>query len=131
MQILYKRGLVMHELSYILDIINSVQEVKEKENLLEIKKIVVDVGQMSGVVPFYLHKYYDEAIKGTFLEHTELITNEVEVKILCESCGKEYTPDKENRYRCPACGERKGKLIQGKGIIIKEIVVEDDDNMHQ
>ena len=116
----------MHELSYILDIINSVQEVKEKENLLEIKKIVVDVGQMSGVVPFYLHKYYKDAIKGTFLEYTELITNEVAVKILCEGCGKEYTPDKENRYKCPECGERKGKLIQGKGIIIKEIVVEDD-----
>ncbi len=117
----------MHELSYILDIISSVQDVKEKENLEDIKEIHVNVGKMSGVVPFYLDKYFQDAKKNTFLENTKLIIEEKEVIIECEGCGEKYTPSKEEKYRCPKCGERKGKLLQGKGITIEKIVVEDDD----
>ena len=116
----------MHELSYVLDIIDSVQSVKEKEGFSKVNKIIVNVGQMSGVVPFYLNKYFEEAKKGTFLADTILETVEKEVIIKCEGCNKEYTPRKETRYKCPFCGERKGKLIQGKGITIENIEVEDE-----
>ncbi len=115
----------MHELSYILDIISSVKDVKEKEDLKDIKEIYVNVGKMSGVVPFYLDKYYQEAKKNTFLENTKLIIDEKEVVIECEGCGEKYTPSKEQKYKCPKCGERKGKLLQGKGITIEKIVVDD------
>ena len=115
----------MHELSYIIDIVNTVQEEIENSEIKKIRKIIVDVGEMSGVVPYYLHKYYPEAVKDTKLKDTELETNMVEVKIECEGCGEQYHPDKENRYKCPKCGERRGKLLQGKGIQIKSLEVED------
>ena len=115
----------MHELSYIIDIVNTVSEEMENSKIKKVKKIIVDVGEMSGVVPYYLHKYYPEAVKGTKLNDTELETNMVEVLIKCEGCGNDYHPDKQNRYKCPKCGERKGSLLQGKGIQIKALEVED------
>ena len=115
----------MHELSYIIDIVNTVQEEIDNSKIKKIRKIIVDVGEMSGVVPFYLHKYFPEAVKGTKLNDTELETNLIEVQIKCEGCGTVYHPDKENRYKCPKCGERKGELMQGKGIQIRSLEVEE------
>ena len=115
----------MHELSYIIDIVNTVNEEIENSKIKQVKKIIVDVGEMSGVVPYYLHKYYPEAVKGTQLQDAELETNLIEVEIECEGCGNKYHPDKENRYRCPVCQERKGKLLRGKGIQIRSLEVED------
>ena len=115
----------MHELSYVLDIIDAAKEIYNKENNVNIKKIVVDVGEMSGVLPQYLQKYFQECQKNTFLEDTVLVTNEKKVIFLCDNCKKEYKPVKEYNYCCPICNSGKGKLIQGKGVIIKEIVVED------
>ncbi len=115
----------MHELSYILDIVNTVSEEMDRQNIEQVKKIVVDVGEMSGVVPYYLHKYYPEAVKGTKLNDTLLEINEIEVEIQCEGCNAIYHPDKDNKYKCPKCGERRGKLIKGKGIQIKSIEIEE------
>ena len=44
---------------------------------------------------------------------------------LCEECGKEYYPDKSNRYLCPHCGGKRAKIIEGKDIVIKSIAVVD------
>jgi len=117
----------MHELSYVLDIIDQAANIKEKEKAKKIKQITVDVGEMSGVVPYYLDKYFKESIKDTFLENTELKIFEKEVIIKCENCGSEYHPEAKNYYCCPDCNGRAGKLIQGKGVIIKNIVIEDED----
>ena len=115
----------MHELSYIIDIVNTVVQEMETQKIDRVNKIIVDVGEMSGVVPYYLHKYYPEAVKDTKLKDTLLETNEVEVKIECEACKTIYHPDKNNKYRCPKCNERKGKLLKGKGIQIRSIEIEE------
>ncbi|WP_026658493.1 hydrogenase maturation nickel metallochaperone HypA/HybF [Butyrivibrio sp. AC2005] len=115
----------MHELSYILDIVNTVMDEMDAQNIESVKKIVVDVGEMSGVVPYYLHKYYPEAIKNTKLSETVLEINEIQVEIQCEGCNRVYHPDKNNKYRCPYCSERKGKLLKGKGIMISSIEIEE------
>ena len=115
----------MHELSYVLDIIDSVNTTFEKSNAKKINKVYVDVGEMSGVVPYYLDKYYKDSIKGTNLEGSELIITEKEVRFQCLDCGTEYHPTSEYEYACPKCTSRKGKLLQGKGIQIEKIEIED------
>ncbi len=115
----------MHELSYVLDIINSVNDLIANQNVKSVEKIRVEVGEMSGVVPFYLQKYFAEAKKGTKLEQSDLEIEEKKVLIECEACKMRYNPVSQFGYKCPECGERKGKLLEGRGIIIKEVVVED------
>ncbi|WP_026510632.1 MULTISPECIES: hydrogenase maturation nickel metallochaperone HypA/HybF [unclassified Butyrivibrio] len=115
----------MHELSYIIDIVNTVLDETKNRSIKKVKKIEVDVGEMSGVIPYYLHKYYPEVVAGTELNDTVLVTNEIEVKIKCEECGNIYHPEKEFKYRCPKCNNRSGNLVSGKGIQIKSIEIEE------
>lgn len=115
----------MHEMSYIAKMVAMAIEVAEENNAKSIKKIEVDIGKTSGVLPYYMHKYYPEAAKGTILEGAELVCEEVPVKALCEECKSEYLPQKENNYLCPVCGGRKARIIEGKGVTLRNVVIED------
>ena len=115
----------MHEMSYISRMVALAIEVAEENKAEKVKSIVVEIGKTSGVMPYYMHKYYPEAAKGTILEDAELICEEVPVKALCEECGKEDYPTSENRYLCTYCGGRKAHIVEGKGVTLKNIVIED------
>ncbi len=115
----------MHEMSYISRMVFLAAEVAKENGAKKVKKIEVQIGKTSGVMPYYMHKYYPEASKGTILEGAELICEEVPVKALCEECGKEYFPSKEYNYLCPDCGGRKAHIIEGKGVVLKNVVIED------
>ena len=59
------------------------------------------------------------------MEGAELVCVEVEVKALCEECGSEYNPKKENHYLCPVCGGRKAHIIEGRGVELSNVVIEE------
>jgi hydrogenase nickel incorporation protein HypA/HybF len=118
-------GLYMHEMSYILKMVNMAIEVAKENNAGSVRQIEVVIGETSGVMPYYMYKYYPDAVKGTILEGAELICTEAKVKALCEECGSEYYPSRENRYLCPNCGGRKAHIIEGKGVVLKNVVIED------
>ena len=115
----------MHELSYISRVVNMALEIAEKNGAKKVKQIVIEIGKTSGVMPYYMHKYYPDVVKNTVLENAELICEEVPVKALCEECGKEYYPDKNNNYLCPLCNGRKAHIISGRGVSLKNIVIEE------
>ncbi len=115
----------MHEMSYIARMVSMAVEVAEENHAKSVKQIEVKIGKTSGVMPYYMYKYYPEAAKGTILEGAELICREVDVKALCEECGKEYYPTRDNNYLCPACNGRKAHIIEGKGVELSNVVIED------
>ena len=115
----------MHEMSYISRMISLAAEVAESNGAKKVRSIVIDIGKSSGVMPYYMYKYYPEASKGTILEGAELICEEVPVKALCEECGKEYLPVKDNGYLCPHCGGRKARIIEGRDVSLRNVVIED------
>ncbi len=115
----------MHEMSYITRMVSMALEVAMENNAKKVKKIEVDIGKTSGVMPYYMYKYYPDAVKGTILEDAELVCEEVEVRALCEECGEKYYPNKSNNYLCPACGGRRAHIIEGKGVTLKNVVIED------
>ena len=115
----------MHEMSYISRMVSMAIDVAKENNAKRVTRIEVSIGKTSGVMPYYMYKYYPDAVKGTILEGAELICEEVEVKALCEECGKEYFPNRANHYLCPDCGGRKAHIIEGKGVELKNIVLAD------
>ena len=117
----------MHELSYVVRFVNRALEIAEENHADRIKKLVVHVGEMTDVVPEYLHKYYPEAVQGTILEGSVLETEPVPVRMRCGACGREYHPDREHDYLCPECGGGTGKLLAGREITIKELEIETED----
>ena len=115
----------MHEMSYIAKMVTMAVEVAKENDAKKVKRIVVEIGKTSGVMPYYMYKYYPEAVKGTILENSELVCEEVPVKALCEECNQEYYPTSENRYLCTHCGGKRAHIIEGKGVNLKNIVIED------
>ena len=115
----------MHEMSYIARMVNLAEEVARDNNAKKVKKIEIQIGKTSGVMPYYMHKYYPDAAKGTILEDAELVCEEIPVKALCEECGNEYFPNIENNYLCPCCEGHKARIIEGKGVVLKNVVIED------
>ncbi len=114
----------MHEMSYIAKIADLAIDIARKSGAKVVHKVVVQIGKTSGVLPYYMYKYYPEAVKDTVLEGSELVCEEVEVKACCDECGTQYNPKKELNYLCPNCGGRKAHIIEGRGVTLKDIVIE-------
>lgn len=118
----------MHEMSYVLRFVNLALRKAGENGAARIHSVTVNVGEMTDIVPGYLQKYYPEAVKGTIMEGSVLRVKVVPVRIRCAGCGKEYHPDRDHSYACPACGRCEGEILAGKGMSISEIVMETGDD---
>lgn len=111
----------MHELGIVFNIVKTVEAIVEENQISQVDKIVLQIGELSTVVPKYIEECYPAAVDGTSLEETKL-----EIEILpgngrCKHCNQEFNVIK-NHGACPTCGEREWELLCGKEFLIKEIV---------
>ena len=110
----------MHELGIMYHIATQVLKIVEENELTEVEAIVLQVGEVSSVIPRYLHACFPAAVDGTLLENTKL---EVEVLIangICRDCGKVYALEEHSR-KCPYCGGTEYEMISGSEFYLKEI----------
>ena len=114
----------MHEMSYMLRLADLAVRRADEQHAKRITKITVDIGETSGVIPYYLQKYLPEAAQGTILEGAEMVTREVPVTAECADCGASYRPSRENHYSCPACGSIRAKITGGRDVVLTSIEVE-------
>ena len=113
----------MHEMSYVVRFVNQAIEEANKERAGRVSRLLVSVGEMTDVLPEYLYKYYPLAVKDTILEGSELSVEMVPVIVECAGCGKEYHPERENKYRCPYCSDANGKVIAGRDVVLESIEI--------
>ena len=101
----------------------AIQEVAEQNGVSHVSKVVMNIGEVSTVVPEYLTDCWrwaadkEELLKGCELE--VIVTDAVTV---CNTCGKEY-PTVEHGKNCPFCGSADTVLLRGNEVEIKEIEV--------
>lgn len=114
----------MHEMSTMIRLVNQAAEVMEKEHLKKIRQIIVDVGEMTDILPEYLYKYYPEASRHTPCEGSDLKVRVVEAKAQCLDCGTVFHPSRENDYRCPGCRGIRCKILAGRSVTLAQIVGE-------
>jgi len=114
----------MHELGIVFYIIKDVKKVVEENKVTHISKVVMDIGEVSTVVPYYLTDCWDWAIKkeGELLEGCKLEINTIPAVSFCEDCGREYETVK-NGKTCPHCKSGRTYLLRGNEVEIKEIEV--------
>ena len=114
----------MHELSYMTGLAELAISAARENGAQSVKKITVDVGELTGVLPEYLHYYFPQVIKGTVLENASLSVNEVPIEAICNDCGNIYKPSRENDYRCPKCGSLNSKITKGRDVELASIEVD-------
>ena len=115
----------MHEMSYVVRLVDQALDIMDKEQAGKVTRLFVSVGEMTGVLPEYLYKYYPVAVKGTELEGTELVVKTVEAQVECAGCGSIYRPTRENKYLCPVCGDGHGRVTAGRDVMLERVEVTD------
>ena len=114
----------MHELGVVFSVIRQVENVCAENAVTKVNKVVLELGEVSAVIPSYLVDCWQWAIKRTqILQQTELEIRTIDAVTYCENCGKEY-PTVQHGKTCPFCGSEKTYLLRGNEFIIKELEVE-------
>lgn len=78
----------VHELGILYHVAEKVLKVVEDNHLTEVEAIVLQVGELSGVVPRYLQACYPAAVDGTILEKAKLEIEVLPAHAICHRCGK-------------------------------------------
>ena len=111
----------MHELGILLAVVEQVTKVAEENDVKEIKKLILQVGELSSMIPKYMKKIYPAAIDGSILEGSKLEIEIIPGNGKCKHCNTVYNLIEEHGI-CPKCGIQDFELLSGKEFFIKEIV---------
>ena len=103
----------MHELGIVVHISKTLEELAQENNITDIRRVTLQIGKVSGIVPEYLvdcWKYYKK--KVPLIENSTLEYEWIEAITI--QYGRE----------CPYCKSEHTVLLQGNECLIKEIEAE-------
>ncbi len=111
----------MHELSVVFEVVKTVEKFVQSNNLVKVDKVVLQIGELSSMIPKYVEACYPAAVDGTILENTKLEIEILPGNALCKNCDKVFNLIKNNKI-CPNCQSDSWELLGGREFLIKEIV---------
>lgn len=115
----------MHEIGVVRQVVHTVEEFAKENNVDKIAEIVLDIGEVSMIIPKYVEDVYPAVIKGTILEDAKLIINVVPGIVECEECDEIYNIVEHEGY-CPNCGSFEKTVLSGDSFLIREIHVPEE-----
>lgn len=110
----------MHELGAVIAVVEKIEKIAREQQLTKIESLVLQIGELSSVIPVYVEQCFPAAVDGTLLQDTKLVIEIIPGNALCGNCRKVYNL-MANKGKCPHCGSEKWELISGKEFNIKEI----------
>ncbi len=120
--------IALHELGIMIEVVSQVESFAIENNVMSMEALVLQIGELSSVVPDYLKKIYPMAAEGTMLENTRLEIEIIPGNARCKACSQVYNLLQENG-KCPQCGSEQKELLSGREFFIKEIVCYDTDEI--
>ena len=103
----------MHELGVTFHIIDHLEKVAKENEVEKIRKVVLELGEVSTVIESYLQNCWTWAAKKRPLfEEAELIVETLPAITYCEECEKTYSTIEYGKI-CPHCGSEHTYLLQG------------------
>lgn len=115
----------MHEIGVVRQVVHTVEEFAKENNVDKIAEIVLDIGEVSMIIPKYVEDVYPAVIKGTILEDAKLIINVVPGIVECDECDEIYNIVEHEGY-CPKCGSFEKTVLSGDSFLIREIHVPEE-----
>lgn len=112
----------MHEMGVVIEIVKIADDKAKEEHAHNVKRLVLQLGQLSTLVPELVEACYPAAVYDTLLENAELRIEVIPANGICLKCRHVFKVV-ENEFVCPECGSEEWDLLSGKEIIIKEIQV--------
>ena len=111
----------MHELGILNSMIHTIQNVVNEQGITEVDKLVIEIGELSGIVPHYIEECWPAARYKTFMENTEQELIVIPGMVKCRDCGEVFNAVSAD-LSCPKCGSRNMEILEGNDMIIREII---------
>lgn len=111
----------MHELGVVMEVVRVVEEFARENEVEEVDTIVLQVGELSSMIPKYIYDVYPAAVDGTTLENARLEIEVIPANGKCGNCNTVFHVP-ESRGTCPSCQGKEIELLSGREFYIKEIV---------
>ncbi len=116
----------MHELSLSQSFIRLADRCAADAGADRILRIVLDIGAGAAVEIDALRFCFETIAEGTRAEGAELVIEVTPVKLKCRACGTVYQPQQPQLPEpCPECGKYAYDCLEGRGMSIRNIEVED------
>lgn len=113
----------MHELGVVFYVVRDVKQVAEENQVEKVNAVILQIGEVSGIIPEYLIDCWNWARKKEpVMEEAELRIEQIDGVSFCEDCKREY-PTVQYGKSCPNCGSGHTYLVRGNEFLIKEIEV--------
>ena len=113
----------MHELGIVLHTIESVEKIAEENDVLSVKRLTLEVGEVSGIVPDYFKDCYEWSKQHSkYMKECELNLVVTKAFSYCKNC-QETFPTVENGKICPICKKDDTYLVTGDEINIVDIAI--------
>jgi hydrogenase nickel incorporation protein HypA/HybF len=110
----------MHELGITQNIVSIVAECAQKK---KVKRVLLEIGKLSAILPDAVRFCFDICTQGTVLEGAKLEILETTGLARCQQCGAEISLEKP--FGKCGCGSIHLDLIAGEELKIKEIEIEE------
>jgi len=112
----------MHELGLARDLFEIICRKASEDNLKKVRKIVLRLGEASGIDEAYLrHSFIDHIFPGTMAEGAEMVFIHEPLKATCRKCNKEVQKSEDFSLSCPFCGSYDVVITHGKDVLIETV----------
>ena len=111
----------MHELGVVIEVVKTVEKVALENNLTKVDSVVLQIGELSSMIPKYVESCFPVAVYNTSLKDAKLKIEVIPANGMCKICNKVFNV-KENNGQCIYCNGNSWDLLSGKGFMIKEII---------
>jgi len=112
----------MHELSIAQSIVELAEEQVRNHQAQCIEELELEIGSLAGVELQSLEFALESCVKGTMLENARIVRHDIAGEGRCGDCETIF-PTNALFNPCPVCGSYAVKIIKGKELRIKSIVV--------
>jgi len=116
----------MHEIGVVRQVVRTVEDFAKENNIEKVAEIVLDIGELSLIIPKYVDDIYPIATEGSILEGSKLIMNVIPGMAECDECDEIFNVIEHEGY-CPSCGSFEKTILSGKDFTIKEIHIAEDE----
>ena len=113
----------MHEQSIVESLLALALEHADKASASKIIKIILVVGELSGVVDESVEFYFRFLSRDTIASEASLVFTRIPVQLRCRNCDTIFTPDTFD-LKCPDCNEYRVEIVAGRELYIDSMEVE-------
>lgn len=116
----------MHELTILVELVDMVENAMRENNIKKIDTVVVQVGQLSSIVPRFMYEYYPNACDNSMLEGSSLEIEMIRANGICHHCNKVFNVIKA-KGKCPLCDAEDWEMLSGQEFMLKEIRINEQN----